>query len=117
MSHTLPQNTPPDDGLSPAQQKALLALLEGQTVTAAAQAAGVDRTTVHRWLRHSKHRAFRAALEEGRRELRRAMSARLLALLPKAADCLDAALAEGDSKAALALLKGLGFLPGPVRPA
>ena len=117
MSHTPPQNTPPDDGLSPAQQNALLALLAGQTVTAAAKAAGVDRTTVHRWLRHSKHRAFRAALEEGRRELRRAMSARLLALLPKAADCLDAALAEGDSKAALALLKGLGFLPGPVRPA
>lgn len=116
MSHTLQQNATSADGLSPAQEKALMALLAGQTVTAAAKAANVDRTTVYRWLRHPDHRAFRTALEDGRRELRQAMSARLLALLPKAADCLEAALTAGDSKSALALLKGLGFLPGPPRP-
>jgi hypothetical protein len=49
MSDTLPQNATPDDGLTPAQHLALGALLAGKTVTAAAQEAGVDRSTVYRW--------------------------------------------------------------------
>jgi hypothetical protein len=36
--------------LSPAQGQALTALLAGRTMTSAAQAAGVNRTTVWRWL-------------------------------------------------------------------
>jgi hypothetical protein len=116
MSHTSPQNATSEENLTPAQEKALAALLAGQTVTAAAKAANVDRTTVYRWLRHPDDRAFYIALERGRRELRFAMRARLLALLPMAADCLETALALGDGKTALALMKGLGFLPGPPRP-
>lgn len=116
MSHTLPQNATPGDDLLPAQQKALAALLAGQTITAAAKAAGVDRTTVHRWLRDRYKPAFPDALERGRRELRQATEARLLAMASKATDCLEEAMEEGDGKAAaLALLKGLGFLPGPQR--
>jgi hypothetical protein len=46
----LPRKATPGDGLSAAQETALAALLAGQTVTAT-QAAGVDKTTVYRWLR------------------------------------------------------------------
>jgi hypothetical protein len=49
-------------------------------------------------------------------EAGQALRARLLALLPKAADCLETSLTMGDTKSAIALLKGLGFLPGPPRP-
>ena len=75
----------------------------------------MDRTTVHRWLRDPDRPGFRIALERGRRELRQTAKARLLALAGKAADCLEGALALGDSKAALALLKGLGLLQGRPR--
>jgi len=115
MSHTLPHHATSSENLSPAQQNALAALLAGQTVTAAAKPAEVDRTTVYRWFRDRDKPGFRAALERGQREMRQAMEARLLALASKAAACLEGAIAQGDGKAALALLKGLGLLPGPQR--
>jgi hypothetical protein len=40
------------------------------------------------------------------------MQARLIGLAEKAAECVERSIAEGDGKAALALLKGLGLLPG-----
>jgi DNA-binding phage protein len=115
MSDTMPQNATFGEGLSPAQEKAVAALLAGQTVTAAAKAAEVDRTTVYRWLRDPYDPTFRVSLDRGRRELRQAMEARLLTLASKAADCLEGVLEEGDGKAALALLKGLGLLHGSSR--
>lgn len=79
-------------------------------MTDAAATAEVDRTTVHRWLKEDF--AFQAALNRSRRDLREALQARLLGLAEKAAECVERSLAAGDSKAALALLKGLGLLPG-----
>jgi hypothetical protein len=57
--------------LTPEQDAAVAALLAGRTVTDAAAATGVDRTTVHRWLK--KDFAFQAALNLGRRESRDAL--------------------------------------------
>lgn len=102
--------TPISDSLTPSQERALTALLAGKTVTDAAATAEVDRTTVHRWLKEDF--AFQAALNRSRRDLREALQARLLGLAEKAAECVERSLAAGDSKAALALLKGLGLLPG-----
>jgi hypothetical protein len=102
--------TPADGALTPAQEAALAALLAGQTVTDAAVAAGVDRTTVHRWLKEDF--AFQAAFNGGRQELRQALQGRLLALAEKAVGAVEATVSAGDGKAALALLKGLGLLPG-----
>lgn len=115
MSNTSPHNTTSGDGLSPVQETVLAALLAGQKITDAAKAAGVDRTTIYRWLKDSDRPAFRCALNRGRRELRQATRARLLALADKAVDSLEVAFAEGDGKAALALLKGLGLLRGQSR--
>ncbi len=98
------------DTLSPPQLTALAELLAGRTVTDAATAAGVDRVTLHRWLREDH--SFRAAWNRARRELQNAMQTRLLTLAEKAADCVGKAIEHGDGKTALALLRGLGLLPG-----
>jgi transposase-like protein len=49
-----------------ARSRVLQGLLSGQTVAAAARSAGINRGTVHRWL---KDPAFCDALEEGRKEV------------------------------------------------
>jgi hypothetical protein len=59
----LPQNA----ALSGPQLTAMEGILSGQSITAAAEAAGVDRGTVHRWLRDDPD--FRAAYHERRADL------------------------------------------------
>src|SRR5262245_2091881 len=87
VQHTSQQNAaPPAEPLAAAQTAALDALLAGQTVTAAAAAAGVDRSTLHRWLR-SDH-AFVAALNAARRQMHDAMQVKLFTLAEKATDCV-----------------------------
>jgi hypothetical protein len=99
----LPRNATPGDGLSAAQEAALAALLAGHTVTPT-QAAGVDKTTVYRWLRDPYCPGIRQAVR-----------AQLLTLADQAVDCLEGTLALGDSKAALAHLKGPDLFHGPGR--
>lgn len=78
-----------DNNLTPKQVALVTALLEGKTLDAAAQAAGVAYTTARRWRRRPE---FVAALAEARRELisgaldvlsvgARAAAAELLSLL------------------------------------
>jgi hypothetical protein len=89
--------------LSQAQTAALEALLQGKTVTEAAAAARVDRSTVHAWLR--EHLPFQAALNRGRREVEDAVVERLARLATDAADCVTRAVRDGNVKAALEVLK------------
>ena len=96
--------------LTPSQEAALQALLIGNTVTAAAQASGVDRTTVHRWLKSDPE--FRAAYNRKRMEMRQAQESKLLAIADLAIDTLDSAVRAGDVRAAIAVAKGLGLLTG-----
>jgi len=58
-----------DSGLSPAQAQVIKSLARGQTVTAAAEDAGVHRTTVHHWIRTEP--AFKAGAETARDRIRR----------------------------------------------
>jgi hypothetical protein len=96
--------------LSPAQLHVLAALLEGRSVTDAAQGAGVDRTTVHRWLKDDFQ--FIAAFNRGRKQLRHDTEARLFNMANRATETVEQAIAEGNVSAALAVLKGLGLLAG-----
>ena len=100
----------PSRDLPANQQQALGALLGGASVTTAAEVAGVDRTTVHRWLRADFE--FRAALNGGRRELHQALQARLDGVAQRAVEAVSSAVDSGDPKTALALLKGMGLLDG-----
>jgi hypothetical protein len=80
----------------------------GNSVTFAA--AGASGETVHRWLREDA--VFRATLNRTRGELHEAVAARLLACSQKAAENVAAAVAAGDLRISLVVLKGLGSLPG-----
>ena len=103
----LPQNATLEP-LTPAQETAVAALLAGKTITDAAADAGVNRATLHRWLRENF--GFTAAVNAGRRELREGVQIRLERLAEKAAGCVEKAIDSGDVKAALEILKGLQVL-------
>lgn len=103
----------PEEVLSPTQVTVLAALLAGNTITDAATAAGVERVTVHRWMREDF--CFQAALNRTRRELRRETYGRLAQLADKAVGCIKQAIEAGDAKVALEIVKGMGFLaPSPI---
>jgi hypothetical protein len=116
LAPTLPtQITSIDDGdapprLSATQSAALEGLLAGKTVTEAAAAAGVGRTTIHKWMRVDF--AFQAALNRGRRDLQQAVACRVDQLAADAAECVIKAVREGDAKIALQILKHTNAL-GP----
>ena len=84
--------------LSGAQLNALGALLGGASITDAATAAGVQRQTVHEWLKQAQ---FVIVLNTGRAELWDAQQNALRALGDKATAVLDTALDSEDSAVAL----------------
>lgn len=96
-----------DDDLTVVQRAVLADLLAGQSVTDAALHCEVGRATVHRWL---KADAFRRALAEGRATIRAAVETRLTAIAERAVDVLDRAIVNGETRAALEILKGLAIL-------
>ena len=107
----MPQNATdcePEEELTSTQLAALEALIAGATVTAAAGTAGVNRVTVHRWLRDDF--SFQAAFNQARRDLREAAMARLLKLGDLAVGTVQEAVEQGDVRVAVAVLKGLGLL-------
>ena len=87
----------PSSDLNPKQLLVLEQLLAGASVT---KAAGVDRTTVHRWLREDW--AFQTAHHRAQRDLRRAVEARLPHLVEAAVETVQAAVRDGDVRAARA---------------
>lgn len=100
-----------DDGdLSSKQQQVLEALLSGQSITAAADAAGASRRAVHNWL--SNHTAFAAAYAQGRAALAHEANARLTGLVDRAVRRVESEIKYGNAHAAFTLLKGLGLLDG-----
>jgi len=103
--------------LTGAQLNAIAALLGGASITDAATAAGVQRQTVHEWLRQAQ---FVIVLNTGRAELWEAQQNALRALGDKANAVLDAALDSDDVGLALKAaqivqraLVGLGPPRGP----
>lgn len=101
-------------GIAPNQVIALERLLAGDTVTAAAQAAGVSRETVHRWKRYDWQ--FQAALNQGLNEYQEATRTRLHSVAHRASEIIAQAIERGNLKAAIAVLKGVGVLPGSASP-
>jgi hypothetical protein len=97
--------------LDPIQLTVLEALLAGRTITDAAAAVGVSRTTVHRWLKDDY--LFRAEVNAARHALRQMALARLDALCERSIEVLRGALDQAsDTRVALEVLKGCGVLGG-----
>lgn len=107
-------DTPSPPSLTARQKRALDQLVAGATITAAARSASVHRSTVHRWLREDFD--FQAAYNGYQNDLRREVEGRLLQLAHSASDTLAAAIEQGDVRAALAVLKGVGALSGSAAP-
>jgi hypothetical protein len=103
------------ENLPPEQTAALELLLAGRTVVEAAQATGVNRKTIHRWLKNDP--AFQAAYNEWQEQMKETCRSRLLVLTDKATAAVEKALENGDAKSAMQLLKEIGLLaPMAARP-
>src|SRR5579884_1980191 len=98
----------PGADLPAPQQEALAAIKAGMSFPKAAEAAGVGRTTIYRWVQSDPH--FRAAYNAWQHETRESAHARLLKLTEKAVEVVEAAMRRSDEKTAVALLKHLGVL-------
>ena len=82
----MPQ-TATDSELSPKQLAVISSLIAGCTVTEAAEAVGVDRSTIHRWL--SSDAAFIADYNRQRLDLVNSQQARLRTLSDKSLSVLE----------------------------
>ena len=91
------EHTAYDDGLSPRQHVAVVALLASPTVKAAAEAAKVSRCCLQLWLRQP---AFRKAVAQARHLAVRQASAYLQGLAAEAAKTLALVLKEKNASAA-----------------
>jgi hypothetical protein len=94
--------------LSPRQQVALHRLFDGATIRDAAEAAGVDRRSVHRWIREDYN--FCAAYNDWRRELLSSGRARALTMSDLALNTVKAAMEKGDGRLALRMAEKIGLL-------
>jgi hypothetical protein len=100
--------------LSPAQLAAIEKLLLGAKIVDAASAAGVDRRTVHRWLKGD--RDFQAELNRRRNDLTMALDDHLRRIALDGLDAVEEAVRGGNVNAALAVLRGIGALSGQRQP-
>ena len=102
-------NAKPVQGLSVEQEKALACLIKGEPIKTAAQAAGVNRGTVYRWIKADA--LFRSAFITWQQEQRESCRAALY----KAAEAAVGRIVhvvDFDSKLALTLCRELGFFSG-----
>lgn len=80
-----------ENELSEAQESAAAMLAVGKRQQDVAQALGIDRRTLFRWRRE---RAFKRALNAGRRELWSSASDRIRAMLGQSVDVLEQQLGD-----------------------
>jgi hypothetical protein len=104
-----------EEKLSSSQIRELVALLAGETFVRAAKISGVDRSTVHRWLREDWE--FQAARNRAHWAIQEATKTSLLALAQSAPDAVQAAISDGDNQTAINVLKRIGLpvrFPNPI---
>jgi hypothetical protein len=99
--------------LAPLQADAIRYLLEGARLSSVASSLGISRSTLWRW---TKTPEWRAAISRERELLRTVVRAQLETLAAESIHVLDSALRGKDKRlalrAALAMLQGIGALPG-----
>jgi hypothetical protein len=104
--------------LSPPQRMAIQLLTSGQSLVAAATAAGVNRTTLYRWLKGDP--AFVAAYNAWQKDVRDTARGKVLALSDLAITTIAKAMTRGDTRSALKILQATGALthqePGSTDP-
>lgn len=110
----MPQNatgTGPNSRLTAKQRAAISALMSGASVSGAAKTAGVDRSTLHRWMRG--HTAFHREMETLGDEAFLSVRHRLTGVAEKAVERLEIGILANDPAligANAQLLEKLGVL-------
>jgi hypothetical protein len=108
MSQRIPTNTDTSRyDLTPQQQTAVDLLATGNNITDVAAKVNVTRQTISEWV--NRNPGFQAALNSRRQELWHAQSDRLRGLLPKALDALEAAVGQGNIRAAVEIMRASGL--------
>ena len=97
--------------LTPAQRTAIEKLTSGHTLVDSATAAGVNRTTLYRWLKHDPE--FQAAFNAWQQDVMATARGRLLALTDTAVTAVGKAMLQGDGRLALKLLERMGIAEPP----
>jgi hypothetical protein len=100
--------------LSPEQAQVVTALAQGQTVTRAAAAVGVHRTTVHHWLRTSPD--FKAAVASAKGLYAACLADELTELSAAALKTLRTLLEAPETHPAIRLKTALAILERPQFP-
>jgi AcrR family transcriptional regulator len=113
MSSPTQQSAPPST-LTPLQAQVVLALGQGATITAAAQAAGVHRTTIYNWLRTQA--AFETAVNEARADYILTLRDDLKSMSSLALSTLRFLLETNDVPAAVRLKAAMAVLHRPEFP-
>jgi hypothetical protein len=98
------------DPLTVVQRAVLERLLVGESISAAAKAAEIDRGTIYRWMRQDYE--FQAELNRQRFARLEASRLRLHALEEAAFQVVKDSLEANDARTAIAVLRGLGLLTG-----
>jgi hypothetical protein len=99
------------EGLSPREALAFKTLTSGGTHVAAAHAAQVSRKTVYEWLKDGH--AFAAAYELWKETTAENARTRLLILGQLATSTIADAIRNGDARAAIQIVEGMGLLAPP----
>ena len=97
--------------LSPPQRTAIERLTSGHTVVSSAVAAGVSRSTLHRWMKEDA--TFQAAYNAWQRDAVVTARGRILALTDTAVTALGKAMEKGDGRLAMRLLEKMGLTAAP----
>ena len=92
MEHIDTENT---DRLTPQQTLAVPIIAVSPSVAAGAKAAGISRTTLHRWMLDP---AFRAEVESARKDAAALAYSELQALALKSVAALSSLLEDGDPR-------------------
>ena len=103
-----------DANLTPAQAKVIKSLARGQTVTAAAEDAGVHRTTIHHWIRTEP--AFKIAVETAQSEYAAELNDGIRELAARALLTLHDLLQDISTPPAVRLKTALAILQRPHAP-
>jgi len=113
MSAAPQQNSTPST-LTPVQAQVVLALAQGATITAAAQAAGLHRTTVYHWL--NTQPAFETAINAARAEYILTLRDELKSMSCLALSTLRSVLEDNQTAPAVRLKAALAVLHRPEFP-
>ena len=102
------QQTATNERLTLTQCKAIAALVSGQNVTDAAKQAGVDRSTLHRWLKSDPR--FVAAYNQERADQQSALREQLHSLASDAVDTVRELLSGEETPPAVRLRAALAVI-------